>query len=102
MSRGLGRIERAILNLVEDMDDEGWEERYEAQDLASRVFGEDDSDRDYDAGRLKYRQWRAQRRAKEVAILRAMHSLARKFPDRVALMGGKGRDPLWISKPSEP
>jgi hypothetical protein len=40
-------------------------------------------------------------RAQHVEVIRAAHSLARKYPDKVALTGGKGRDPLWIGSPRE-
>ncbi len=29
--------------------------------------------------------------------MRAMHSLARKYPERFALTGGKGHLPLWFN-----
>jgi hypothetical protein len=85
MSRGLGRIERAIVDVLED---EGANpHRYAtAEDLAREVY--------------PAKKWltRAKRRAQVVAVLRAMHSLTRKYPNRFFLTGGKGRHPLWITR----
>jgi len=82
MSRGLGRIERAILELIEG--EAACKERYAASDLALSIY------------QPKNRRRRATQ-AEHVAALRAMHSLARKFPDRFVLKGGKGR-PLWLER----
>jgi len=35
-------------------------------------------------------------RSQRVTVIRAMHSLLRKHPDRIALAGGRGRTPLQI------
>src|SRR6516225_7749796 len=91
MSRGLGRIERAILDIVED--DDHYQHSYAAEDLAVDVYRLLDGEESDDDRRLA--------RAHVVAVLRAMHSLARKFPDRVTLIGGKGREPLWIGTPTD-
>jgi hypothetical protein len=77
MSRGLGRVERAILDLIEEGG------CYRAQHLASAIYPAPSA------------------RAQLVAIFRAMHSLKRKYPDELALAGGKGRDALWIGTPRD-
>jgi hypothetical protein len=82
VSRGLGRIERAILELIEGAA--ACQERYTASDLALTIY------------QPKSRRRRATQ-AEHVAALRAMQSLARKFPDRFLLKGGKGR-PLWLER----
>ena len=84
MSRGLGRIERAILEHL--MDDED-EPIYAADTLISVVYRPPDAPDDFD-----FRPTRAQ----YTAVLRAMHSLARKYPQSIKLSGGKGRKPLWL------
>ena len=41
--------------------------------------------------------WRGPTRAQKIAILHAMNSLARKYPDKIGVSGGKGgRDQLII------
>jgi hypothetical protein len=79
MSSGLGRIERAILDLIEA--DERIEDFWECEALANEIYG-------------------SATHAQRVAVLRAMHTLARKYPDKVALAGGKGSEPLWIGDPT--
>ena len=86
MSRGLGRIARAILDIVED--DDHYQHSYAAEDLAVEVYRLLDEEKSDDDRRLA--------RAHVVAVLRAMHSLVRKYPDRFALTGGKDREPLWL------
>ena len=80
----LGRIERAILAIV-DVEDE-YEQSYAAEDLAIDIFRPEKPHPDW---------WPTQ--AQRVAVTRAMHLLARKFPERFALTGGKGRVPLWLN-----
>jgi hypothetical protein len=78
MSRGLGRIERAILALIDDKDAKD----YPAESLAVAV----------------YQPRKAQRlptKAERVAIVRAMRSLAPKYPGRTVLKGG-GSCPRWL------
>jgi hypothetical protein len=87
MSRGLGRIERAILDVFEDDEGDytvvlGFDDYTCAESLVDHIYAGEESTR-----------------AQVVAVLRAMHSLARKYPDRLALAGGKGREPLWIGTP---
>ena len=43
-------------------------------------------------------QCRRPTRADRVAVLRATHTLARKYPNRFVLIGGKGRKPLWLNR----
>jgi hypothetical protein len=74
MSRGLGRIERAIVAYVERPVMRGVVTWWELQDA---IYPKT-----------------AWSRAQQVALLRAMNSLARKFPDRYAVAGGKGR--IWL------
>jgi hypothetical protein len=173
MSRGLGRIEQAILAIIED-DDAYDDDYYAAEDLADRIYpkpkriqidrfkkgwrllpntinvtrwgkwhgkyGNEFKVEVYglqEALRLFREKWtgkdltelRADLRGKNLAchcplsqpchadillelangpkwwwptraerlvVLRAMHSLVRKYPDRFALTGGKGREHLWI------
>jgi hypothetical protein len=80
----LGLIEQAILALV-DVEDEQ-EQSYAAEELAIDIF------------RLEkpYPDWWPSE-AQHVAVVRAMQSLARKFPERFALTGGKGRLSLWLN-----
>jgi hypothetical protein len=75
MSRGLGRIEQAILEMIENKD--VCEERYRAVNLARAIY---QKPRPIQAG--------------HVAAFRAMRSLVRKFPDRFVLSSGAARGPL--------
>jgi hypothetical protein len=94
MSKGLGRIERAILDLIEADDD-----IYDAEVLAHRIYGpdpdDDMSDADFlalsDDERRAYnaRRWRPSQ-AEYTAVLRAMHTLARKYPEKVRSPAARG------------
>jgi hypothetical protein len=81
MSRGLGRIERTILALIEDK----WVRRnsFAAEALAVAAYQSRTG--------LK----RLPTKAERVAVARAIRSLAHKYPDRIVLKGGEGR-PLWL------
>jgi hypothetical protein len=82
MSRGLGRIEQAILAIFEGED--GYvDDCMGAIDLARHIYPGDER----------------RTRSQLVAVLRAMHSLVRKYPDCYALAGGKGRAELCIGTP---
>jgi len=81
MSRGLGQIEQEILALIEE---EGEDRPYAAEELANAIYRPHAGDDGCCT------------RSQKVAVLRAMHSLVRKYPDRVALADGKGRAPLRI------
>lgn len=83
MSRGLGRIEPAILDIIED--DDAFEQRYAAEDLARAVYQREKSRR-------------RPTQSEHVAVLRAMHSLARKYPNKLVLPGGKGGGRLWLER----
>jgi hypothetical protein len=86
VSRGLGRIERAILAVIEREAEEGWGGLMLcAEELAQDIYGPP----------------AFPTRAQVVSVLRAMHSLTRKFP-QYALAGGKGREPLWLYDRSDP
>jgi hypothetical protein len=78
MSRGLERIERAILGMIEDKD--VCEERYRAVEA-----------------RAIYQKPRPIQ-AEHVAALRTMRSLVRKFPDRFVLSSGAARGPLRLER----
>ena len=78
MSRGLGRIERAILELIEDGD--ACEDRCAATDLALAIYQPE-------------RPTRLPTQAERVAVLHAMHSLARKYPSKLVLTGGSRAKP---------
>ena len=79
MNRGLGRIERAILNLIENEGDV-----HGAEDLAIEIYN-------------SFPPTRAQ----TGSVLRAAHALARELPAKIAVISGKGRDSLWIGAPHE-
>jgi hypothetical protein len=83
MSRGLGRIERAILALIEEKD--AGKNGYAAENLAVAVY------------QRRKGQKRAPTEAERVAVARAMRSLAHKYHDRIVLKGGEGR-PLWLER----
>jgi hypothetical protein len=72
MSRGLGRVEQAIFDLIEDGG------CYCAKDLAGTIYEGPSA------------------RAQLAAVFRAMHSLKRKYSHELALAGAEGRDALWI------
>ena len=79
MQRGLGRIERAILNLIENEGDV-----HGPEDLAIEIYN-------------SFPPTRGQ----TGSVLRAAHALARKLPAKIAVISGKGRDSLWIGAPHE-
>jgi hypothetical protein len=81
MGQGLGHVQRAILAFV-DADD--FEERYAAEDLALTVF------------QPKRKSRRRARKSEMNSIYRSMRGLAARFPDRFAVTGGQGREPLWL------
>jgi hypothetical protein len=83
VSRGLGRIERAILALIEDKH--ARKNGYAVEILAVAV---------YQPG---IRPKRAPTQAERVAVARAMRSLAHKYHDRIVLKGGEGRR-LWLER----
>ena len=81
MSRGLGRIERAILALIEDKD--AGKGIYPAETLAVAIY------------QPTKRPKRLSTKAERAAVARAMRSLAHKYPNRIMLRGGEDR-PLWL------
>jgi uncharacterized protein (DUF2252 family) len=82
MSRGLGRIERTILALVDNK--RAGKSVYTAEALTVAA---------YQPGPSK----RPPREAERIAVTRAMRSLAHKYHDRIVLKGGEGR-PLWLER----
>jgi hypothetical protein len=83
MSRGLGRIERQILAYLRGR---GSEDRvFGAGIFINAIFQPVDAPDDWKPTRAQY-----------TAVLRAMHSLARKYPESIELGDGKGREPLWL------
>jgi ribosomal protein L20 len=83
MSRGLGRIERAILALIADND--AGKSGYAVEALAVAVY------------QPRKGPKRLPTQAERVAVARAMRSLAHKYHDRIVLKGGDGR-PLWLER----
>jgi len=83
MSRGLGRIERAILALIADND--AGKSGYAVEALAVAVY------------QPRQKPKRQPTQAERVAVARAMRSLAHKYHDRIVLKGGAGR-PLWLER----
>jgi hypothetical protein len=79
MSRGLGRIERTILALIETGGG------FAAEALAVAAYQSRTG--------LK----RLPTKAERAAVARAIRSLAHKYPDRIVLKGGEGR-PLWLER----
>ena len=79
MNGALGRIERAILNLIENEGDV-----HGAEDLAIEIYN-------------SFPPTRAQTNS----VVRAAHALARKQPAKIAVISGNGRDALWIGAPHE-
>ncbi len=93
MSRGLGRIERAILASIEATYNSRCNTiRESSWSVASDVF---EPPRGWQSG--SWEPTAAQRKA----TTRAMRSFVRKHP-RYALMGGQGRKHLWLYEPGDP
>src|SRR5262249_24102504 len=87
MSRGLGRIERAIVAILKSRGIYNRStDAFDAWHLAESIYDNDD----------------APTRTQRLAILRGMHSLAHKFPKRYAITGGKGTTPLYLSRVKRP
>jgi len=94
MSRGLGRVERAILAFLEedDLSSATWEGKYAEDSFTVAIYRPPDAPDDFHFKRT---------RAQYTAVLRAMHSLARKYPESIKLSGGQGREPLWLEYTAE-
>jgi hypothetical protein len=92
MSRGLGRIERLILDEIER---DHRSERMVVQ-VSSHSLSLDHTLPGYNADW----SWRAPR-ARRQAVARALHSFVRKFP-QYALIGGQGRCPLYLYDTTNP
>jgi hypothetical protein len=78
--RGCGRIQRAILKLIDD----GVADLYAPEDLAKSIY---------------HRPATSERRR---VIVNAAQSLARKYPEKIALAEYKGRDLLWVIRRPAP
>jgi hypothetical protein len=83
MSRGLGRVERTILALIENK--RAGKNGYAAEALAVAVYQSGIGSK------------RPPTPGERVAVARAMRSLAHKYHDRIVLKGGEGR-PLWLER----
>jgi hypothetical protein len=84
MSRGLGFLERKIVNMLRYGRREYWPHNtLDADYIAERAYP-----KEADSG--------AADRTQHTAVLRAMRSVARKYPDQFVLRGGKGRARLVI------
>src|SRR6516165_2979541 len=103
MSRGLGRIEQAILRAIEDEKSHTsgiFSGRYPLK-LSSRVL----LDECYPE--LARKTWGYIKEpppptmAQKKAVNRALRSIVRRYP-RYALMGGKGRKPSYLYEPADP
>ena len=78
MSRGLGWVERAILAQIEAT-------------RANRMVWSS-----VDLGNACYPGYRLTFPSQRQALVRAMHSLVRKYPHRFTVIGGQGRRPLRL------
>ena len=87
MSRGLGRIERVIISLIEDT--RAGKNGYAAEALAVAACQPGTGPK------------RPSTQAERMAVARAMRSLAHKYHDRIVLKGGEGH-PLWLERCSTP
>jgi len=76
MSRGLGQIEWAILAMIEGEDEE---RRYAAEELANAIYRPHVCDDGWCCTR-----------SQRVAVIRAMHSLLRKHPDKSCALRREG------------
>jgi hypothetical protein len=83
MSRGLGRIERTILALIENK--RTGKKGFAAEALAVAAYQPGIGSK------------RLPTPAERVAVARAMRSLSHKYHDRIVLKGGEGR-PLWLER----
>jgi hypothetical protein len=95
MSRGLGYIERKILATLSRSQETTSTDRrgslaiskgkpFSSRELAQKIWGK--------RGQAGWKPALAQRKA----CVRAMHSIAAKFPEQFELSGGKGRETLVI------
>ncbi len=93
MSRGLGRIEQAIVTRIERMKRGSFPDPV----LISSWDVVGDAFRPQTIFWVHWTPTRAQRKA----MIRAMHSFVAKFP-QYALMGGMGRKPLYLYELDDP
>jgi hypothetical protein len=96
MSRGLGQIERVILDeIMRDLKPGPHGNRGTVL-VSSHSVSHDHALPGHEWGG----PWRPSR-ARRQAVVRAMHSFVRKFP-QYALTGGQGRCPLYLYDPADP
>ena len=79
MSRGLGHLERTILEMVERQERKRQRVNFTALDIACEAY-----------------PGAPQTHAQHVAVLRARHSFVRKHPEYAVVIGGKGSQPLVL------
>jgi hypothetical protein len=84
MSRGLGHIERQILEQLEEAKQFGGCIFTESRAITAGAFGHNDPTR-----------------AQRLSVVRAMHSFVWKFP-RYALCGGQGQRVLFLYDKTDP
>ena len=98
MSRGLGRIERAILTCIEEGRRPLGSFTPHGPHISSHhVISVCFPTPHYPTPGRNQKPTPAQRKA----IWRAMYTVVRKYP-QYALMGGKGRTSLWLYEPADP
>jgi hypothetical protein len=104
MSRGLGRIERRIVAILKSRSAYySGLDAFSAEQLADDIY--DDAIRQREetiwnkSGRMVSLR---PRRSHRLSVIRAMHSLARKYPKRYGLTGGKGTTRLYIYRAKRP
>jgi hypothetical protein len=90
MGKGLGRVERWIEEEIVTKEVKGHSVLLHSWGLACNY-------RDYKSDPHDWKPSQAQR----TAVVRAMHSYVRKFP-QYALMGGRGHEMLYLYDPSDP
>ncbi len=98
MSRGLCRIDRAILARIEEgrtSTGVGWPP-HGAHVSSGQLFWDC-----YPNPKPGFPDHREPTPVQRKSVSRAMHAIVRKFP-QYALMGGEGQTPLWLCEPGDP
>jgi hypothetical protein len=96
MSRGLGQIERLILDEIAESREPSYGGELGTVLINSHTLSLDHRLPGYQSDR----NWQAPR-ARRQAVVRALHSFVRKFP-RYALIGGQGRRCLYLYDTTDP
>jgi hypothetical protein len=104
MSRGLGKVEREIIAILKSRADHNHSTlAFSSHRLACDIYG---SKLDAIADAVYARSGRQihpdPTRSMRLTVLQAMHSLARKYPRRYGLAGGKGTTPLYMFRAGRP